>query len=191
MGAAGAGRRRPEVPAAGSAGSSASGSASVFLPLGSCAAADPAAGAGAYQQVGCAGGDAVAKVVGRLPVGASVASCPAGTDLALQLSSTTGNGTAALPSGIACLRNLRAPHPGDPGGGGGVGIVPGDCLRGAGGSSVQETACDGTGPHAPDYRVNRLVANARDCPAGTNAYITVHNPGAPEQTACAVRLRQG
>ncbi|MFC1429328.1 hypothetical protein ACEZDB_01470 [Streptacidiphilus sp. N1-3] len=174
---------------------SAAGSAPDFLPLGACAAADPSAGAGAYQQVRCDAPTATATVVGRFPAGGSVAACPPATDFALQLTTTNGSGggsgTAARPSGIACLRNLHGPHPGDPGGGGGIGIVPGDCLYLADGTRVQETACDGSGPHAPDYRVNSLVARESDCPAGTGGYIAVRNPGAAEQTACAVLLHHG
>lgn len=165
--------------------------APVFLPLGACAATDPAAGSGAYRQVGCTAPTAVATVIGRYPPGATIGSCPAPTDFALRLSTASGSGATPRSGGVACLRNRHSPHPGDPGGGGGVGIVPGDCLYPAGGAEVLETACDGSGPHAPKFRVNRLVAAEADCPAGTSAYIAVHNPGAPPQTACATAVRNG
>lgn len=49
------------------------------------------------------------------------ARCPADTD------GTLDDPTAAQPSRVACVRNRTAPHPGDPGKGGGV-LRVGDCT---------------------------------------------------------------
>ncbi|TDU06565.1 hypothetical protein EDD99_5127 [Streptomyces sp. 846.5] len=177
---------------------SASSAPAVFLPVGACVAAATGSAGASYGAADCSAGDASAVVIQRLAPGTPATSCPSGTDFALQITSiaTDGAGTAARKSkaqvtGIACLRNLHAPHPGDPGGGGGFGIVVGDCMKDTGGGSQQETACDATGADRPDYRIIGLVSRDSQCPAATTAFITVHNPNSPVQVACAISLRSG
>lgn len=184
------------TPAAPSATASATPAA--FLPIGACVAAATGTGGSSYSEVGCDTRNASAVVIRRLASGTPATSCPSGTDFALQITSirTYDAGTATATSkaqvtGVACLRNLHAPHPGDPGGGGGFGIVVGDCMEDTGGGTLRETACDATGADRPDYRVIGLVARNDECPNATTAYITVHNPGSPVQVACAVSLRNG
>ncbi|MEY9968659.1 hypothetical protein ABIA33_006743 [Streptacidiphilus sp. MAP12-16] len=166
---------------------------STFFPVGACAGHRPGTADGVYQQVPCTDSGALAIVVKRMAVGASAVSCPSGTDFVLDLSTVHKTSGSAhqdrRPAGIACLRNLRPPHPGDPGGGGGIDIVVGDCMYGSGSGVVQETACDGSGAHPPVYLIVALVARDRDCPPGTAVFITVHNPGFPVQIACALALR--
>ncbi|WP_052432835.1 hypothetical protein [Streptacidiphilus carbonis] len=166
-------------------------SATVFLAVGTCVAAGTgsgpgsgSAGATSYSEVACTAGNATAVVIRRLPPGAAASSCPGGTDFALQITSMP----KGQVTGIACARNLTAPHPGDPGGGGGFGIVVGDCMDDAGSGRLEETACTGTGAQRAGYRIIGLVARDSQCPSGTTAYITVHNPGSPVQVACAVSL---
>lgn len=90
-----------------------------------------------------------------------------------------------------CLRNLTAPHPGDPGQGGRPNIVKGDCLAkttdlspgSIGGEAVTEAACaaDDTKLHSkPDYRVidvvplNLLAGQQQvPCPTETQVEFTV------------------
>jgi hypothetical protein len=84
--------------------------------VGGCARAQGSSSSGdrSYAPVDCAEPAATAKVIKLLPelsLGLSEPDCPDQTDLAV-----SGIG---LSSGTACLRNLRAPHPGDPGAGGG------------------------------------------------------------------------
>lgn len=189
-------------------------SPSPFLAVGACTGHRASTG-DSFVQLACSSSSALAVVIARLAVGRSAVACPGGTDFALDVSmvravgttgatgkatgsggagsgtSTARHGTVTTPGGVACLRNLRAPHPGDPGGGGGFGIVPGDCMYGTGRTAVRETACDGSGGHRPGYRVLDLVTRDRDCPKGTDVFITVHNPGSPAQVACSVQLHQG
>jgi hypothetical protein len=176
----------------------ASSTPAVFLPVGACVAAATGAGGTSYSEADCSAGNASAVVIQRLAPGTPAPSCPSGTDFALQITSigTGGAGTATLKpkaqvTGIACLRNLRAPHPGDPGGGGGFGIVVGDCMKDAGGGTLRETACDATGAGQPDYRIIGLVSRNSQCPPTTTAFITVHNPNSPVQVACATSLHNG
>lgn len=154
-----------------------------FLPLDSCAART----SGDWSQVACDSSGALARVIDRFPAGSGSA-CPADTDYALAVSTIwSGGGTVA--DGTACLRTLRAPHPSDPGRGGGIGIVVGDCLYGTGGTAVRETACDGSTGAAPQYRVIAIVPLAQLlCPLTTDLLITIQNPGEPKQNACAVKL---
>ncbi|MDX2643076.1 hypothetical protein PV341_05705 [Streptomyces sp. PA03-1a] len=183
-------------PGAGGTGSSAAGPdvppathAAVFLDQGECAAGDPV---GSYREVACSDPGARARVVGRLygllPASPSPAPppttragdrCPPTTDFLLTV-------TAARPQGYACMRNLKAPHPGDPGGGGGPRTIAGDCLYSSRKGQVKETPYDGSGPHAPQFRVVELARERRSCPRGTALYVGVG--GGPAGVGCARRL---
>ncbi|SNT02711.1 hypothetical protein [Actinacidiphila glaucinigra] len=161
----------------------------VFLDRGDCAAGDRV---GAYREVVCSDPGARARVVGRLygllpaspspaPPAAARAGdrCPPTTDFLLTV-------TAARPQGYACMRNLTAPHPGDPGGGGGPRTIAGDCVYTSRKGRVKETPCDGSGPHAPQFRVVELARGRGSCPAGTVLYVGVG--GGPAGVGCARRL---
>jgi len=83
-----------------------------------------------YQPVSCSDPRAIARITS---LGAHIdqskpiqdSGCPDDTDMAVR-TKTTGLG-ATSDSQVYCMRNLKAPHPGDPGGGGG-GLVVNDCV---------------------------------------------------------------
>jgi len=132
-----------------------------------------------YEPIACTDSRAIAKITalgavahGNQPV--TDTGCPDDTDMAVR---TTGKLTLA-DAQIYCTRNLKAPHPGDPGGGGG-GLVVNDCVW-VGSSDgarvlndeVEETRC-GEGAFA------RLLARTRDkaaCPAGSLSRIPLGDP---------------
>ncbi|WP_370146173.1 hypothetical protein [Streptacidiphilus sp. EB129] len=162
-----------------------------FLPVGACAGHGGEGADGRFEQVDCASSAALGRVIRRQPAGSGIDSCPADTDFALDLSTvwqSAGGGSSTGPAGIACLRNLRPPHPSDPGGGGGIDVLPGDCMGPASDGVVRETACDGAGGQRPSYRIVALADRQQDCPASARIFISVHNPGFPAQTACAVHV---
>ncbi|MEV4438239.1 hypothetical protein AB0K09_04345 [Streptomyces sp. NPDC049577] len=155
-----------------------------FLDRGSCAGRGPAG----FEETDCRGAPASAVVLARYNgPRASGPRCPDATDFVLHITAVTA-GTSerdSLPEGYACMRNLRAPHPGDPGGGGGPLTVAGDCVYGERPGVVKETACDGTGRHAPEYRVAALARTREDCPPSTDLYVRV---GGQTPVGCARRL---
>ncbi|GLW68409.1 hypothetical protein Kpho02_07080 [Kitasatospora phosalacinea] len=172
-----------------------------YFAEGSCARALPAtlgSDAPRYEMTPCDSPQAEARVTKRsgtltgvaaaLPQGAD---CPDGTDVALDLTQNT-----LVPditkgrSAWACLRNLHDPHPGDPGGGGGPGIVVGDCVYAtkdaSGREGTAETRCDGGGEHAPEYKVDKVYVSKAvtgtkekqpSCPDGATVSFTL--PPAP------------
>ncbi|GGQ82159.1 LppU/SCO3897 family protein [Kitasatospora griseola] len=140
-----------------------------YFAEGSCARALDPGGSGTtahYETVPCDSPNAEAKVVKRsgtltgvaaaLPRGAD---CPDGTDVALDLTQNDLTNVTRNRAAWACLRNLHDPHPGEPGGGGGPGIVVGDCVyatkSASGSDTVAETRCDGKGDHRPEYKVDK------------------------------------
>ncbi|MGW4383261.1 hypothetical protein [Kitasatospora sp. NPDC004531] len=137
-----------------------------YFAEGACARALSPGSGSRYEMVPCDSPNAEAKVTKRsgtltgvaaaLPHGAD---CPDGTDAALDLTQNALTGVTNNRAAWACLRNLRDPHPGDPGGGGGVGIVVGDCVyatkSASGSDTVAETRCDGQGDHKPEYKVDK------------------------------------
>ncbi|MGW7416051.1 hypothetical protein, partial [Streptomyces sp. NPDC054863] len=128
------------------------------------------------REVSCASERAAARVTARHngPAG-NGPSCPSTTDFVLHISQSRPesdeNGDGVVPRGYACMRNLTAPHPGDPGGGGGPHTVVGDCVYETGGGQVKETPCDGSGDRGPEFKVVRAVTGRDLCPAATQLYV--------------------
>ncbi|WP_411041558.1 hypothetical protein [Streptomyces collinus] len=161
-----------------------------FLAVGACSSF----GTTSSTEVPCAGERAAARVVARHD-GAVTGGppCPPTTDFVLRISAQRPahdpgdeDGDGAIPQGYACMRNLEAPHPGDPGGGGGPRTIPGDCLYDSGRGQVRETACDGSGGRAPRYRITEATTARRACPASTVLYVRL---GGDRPVGCARRAR--
>ncbi|MFJ4091643.1 hypothetical protein ACIPYS_08685 [Kitasatospora sp. NPDC089913] len=117
--------------------------------------------------------------------------CKDDTDFVLDLGpnlvrASGGIARPGLNEAYACLRNLNAPHPGDPGQGGGPMIGVGDCVVKATGTDGRafgrETKCDGTGSSEPEYKVVKVVttvlvargATPDKCAPGTAFEFLLH-----------------
>ena len=155
----------------------------VFLSIDECSSF----GTTSFTEVPCTSERAAARVVarfdGRVTDGPS---CPATTDFVLHISeqrpAADEDGDGAVPQGYACMRNLQAPHPGDPGGGGGPRTIVGDCVYSAGRGEVRETACDGRNERKPEYRVTEAVTERVNCPTSTALYVQL---GGERPVGCA------
>ncbi|MFI6872950.1 hypothetical protein ACIBL6_05875 [Streptomyces sp. NPDC050400] len=161
-----------------------SGYGAVFLAVGECSSR----GRTSFNEVPCRSERAVAKVEARYEGStANGPACPARTDFVLHISENTpaAGGGGSVAQGYACMRNLEAPHPGDPGGGGGPRTIVGDCVYSAGKGQVRETPCDGSGESAPQYRVKSAVATREACPESTSLYVAL---GGSEPVGCAVKV---
>jgi hypothetical protein len=160
-----------------------SGYGAVFLAIDECSSF----GRESFTEVPCTSEKAAARVIARHDgtVGEG-RPCPATTDFVLHISeqkpSADEDGDGAVPQGYACMRNLQAPHPGDPGGGGGPRTIVGDCVYGAGAGEVRETSCDGKGKKAPEYEVSAAVKKRAECPASTALYVQL---GGAKPVGCA------
>ncbi|MEV0117807.1 hypothetical protein AB0H77_31990 [Streptomyces sp. NPDC050844] len=190
-----AGCQKSADPGAGSSGrldddrpsaSVSSGYGAVFLAVDECSSR----GRETFTEVSCTSERAAARVTARYDGKvAEGPSCPARTDFVLHISedrpAVDEDGNGAVPRGYACMRNLEAPHPGDPGGGGGPRTVVGDCVYSAGQGEVRETACDGSGTRAPEYRVTTSVSDRANCPPATELYVSL---GGGKPVGCAVRV---
>ncbi|MFI1754369.1 hypothetical protein [Streptomyces sp. NPDC020571] len=172
-----------EVAGSAAAGVRPSGYGAVFLAVGECSSF----GTVAPTEVPCDSERAAARVGAREDGRASSGPpCPATTDFVLHISerrpSADEDGDGAVPLGYACMRGLRPPHPGDPGGGGGPRTIVGDCVRETGGGRVRETACDGGTGRGPRFEVVEAVADHADCPASTGLYVRL---GGARPVGCA------
>ncbi|MER6611547.1 hypothetical protein ABT282_38310 [Streptomyces sp. NPDC000927] len=104
---------------------------------------------GTYREVPCDAPEATAQVTLRLESGGafpfSETVCARNTDFVIDVpvSLATLEHTRPTGEGYACMRNLKPPHPGDPGGGGGPRIEIGDCVHSdpKEGNAVTEAAC--------------------------------------------------
>ncbi|MFE0100255.1 hypothetical protein [Streptomyces sp. NPDC059009] len=167
-------------------GSATAGGGAVFLGVGACSSR----GQRTFTEVSCGSERAAARVVARHDGKVSEGPlCPARTDFVLHISenrpAVDEDGDGEVPQGYACMRNLEAPHPGDPGGGGGPRTVVGDCVYGVGRGEVRETACSGAGNRKPQYRVRVAVSDRSKCPADTALYVSL---GGERPVGCAVRV---
>ncbi|MEU9183226.1 hypothetical protein AB0D14_01395 [Streptomyces sp. NPDC048484] len=156
----------------------------VFLGIDECSSF----GRESFTEVSCTSERAAARVVARhdRKVGEGPL-CPATTDFVLHINeqkpSADEDGDGAVPEGYACMRNLEAPHPGDPGGGGGPRTIVGDCVYSAGAGEVRETSCDSKGGgKAPEFKVSAAVERRSGCPASTQLYVEL---GGPRPVGCA------
>lgn len=170
FGGGGSGGRDPGQ-AADSLPATPSGYGAVFLDVRECSSYGKTP-----RELSCASERAAAKVTARYDgQAANGPSCPATTDFVLHLSgsrpASDENGDGVVPRGYACMRNLQAPHPGDPGGGGGPHTILGDCVYEAGGGQVRETPCDGSGVRDPEFEVVRAVTGRAQCPPATRLYV--------------------
>ncbi|MET8688947.1 hypothetical protein ABZV77_32535 [Streptomyces sp. NPDC004732] len=184
----------PEDSPSGSSGdpsptaSNPSGHGAAFLAMDECSSR----GRASFTEVPCTSERAAARVTARYDgTAAQGPVCPARTDFVLHISESRPavdeDGDGEVPQGYACMRNLEAPHPGDPGRGGGPRTIVGDCVYGAGRGEVRETACDGSGKRRPEYRVSSAVRDRAACPATTQLYVTV---GGKRPVGCAVRVTE-
>jgi hypothetical protein len=129
-----------------------------------------------YQPISCSDPRAIARITAlgaHVPPNQPIedSGCPDDSDIAVR-TKTVGLG-AVSDSQVYCLRNLKAPHPGDPGGGGG-GLVVDDCVFVASSNAarplndrVAEVPC------ANGYFA-KVLARTRDrlsCPAATLSRI--------------------
>jgi hypothetical protein len=163
-----------------------SGYGAVFLAYDECSSR----GQSDFREVSCTSEKAAARVSarhdGRQEDGPR---CPARTDFVLHITESSPaldeDGDGSVPQGYACMRNLEAPHPGDPGGGGGPLTIVGDCVYRSKAGEVRETACDGSGAHAPQFRIAEAVARRALCAASTSLYVQV---GGEQPVGCAKRV---
>ncbi|MFF2406789.1 hypothetical protein [Streptomyces sp. NPDC058092] len=126
----------------------------------------------AYREVPCKDPEAVAEVTDRADIGISepfsATVCSQHTDFAINVPVSLAllEGTPVTGEGYACMRNLKPPHPGDPGGGGGPRIEVGDCVRGGSktGDAVGEVACRTKGRKGgATYKITKIL---EDIPLG-------------------------
>jgi hypothetical protein len=187
----------PQTPAGTGSNSD---SAAETLPVGSCVATS----ADHYAPVACTSSAAYARVIARLPRAASGSSispsgtetaspsstgCPADTDFVLGLTKVDSAHPQGVDAGIACLRLLHGPHPGDPGGGAGGWLLPGDCVYSAGGNALQAIPCLGdVDGHRAQFRITLLVSTPSACPLGTQQTMALRNPGQATQYGCLVDM---
>ncbi|MEY9849879.1 hypothetical protein ABH940_006993 [Streptacidiphilus sp. BW17] len=191
----------PQAPAGTSGTAGTSGSATETLPVGSCVGSS----ADHYAPVACTSSAAYARVIARLPRGddsgssvsasgtatssPSATACPADTDFVLGLTKVDAAHPRGVDAGIACLRLLQGPHPGDPGGGASGWLLPGDCLYNAGGNVLQAIPCLGDADgHRAQFRITLLVSAPSACPLGTEQTIALRNPGQGAQYGCLVDM---
>ncbi|WUM93593.1 hypothetical protein OG905_26115 [Streptomyces sp. NBC_00322] len=157
----------------------------VFLGPGDCASRGRD-----FREVPCTSEKASARVTARYEVRPTTGpACPAATDFVLHISasrpSTDEDGDGEVGQGYACMRNLEPPHPGDPGGGGGPHTAVGDCVYSASAGQVKETACDGSGTRAPEFRVASSVDRRAQCPPSTALYVRLEGD---KPVGCARRV---
>lgn len=124
-----------------------------------------------FRRVGCDASDAEAKITKMTSAGLTgmePTDCPEDTDAMVKVEQT---GHLDLTNNVACIRNIKAPHPGDVGQGGGL-FRAGDCISDPEAtSSLKEVPCS----ESHWGTVVRWADSAESCPqgAGYNAVRTL------------------
>ncbi|WP_329243755.1 hypothetical protein OG417_46530 [Actinoallomurus sp. NBC_01490] len=125
-----------------------------------------------FHRVGCDASDAAAKITKMTSAGLTgftPTDCPEDTDAMVKVDQTKGH--LSLTDNVACIRNIKAPHPGDVGQGGGL-FRAGDCISDPeASSSLKEVPCS----ESHWGTVVRWADSAESCPqgAGYNAVRTL------------------
>ncbi|MGW2182988.1 hypothetical protein ACWCXX_33995 [Streptomyces sp. NPDC001732] len=178
-----------------------------YLAEGECAAPEPGK-KDVYREVPCKDPKAVAKVDTRALIGISepfsATSCPDHSDFAINVPVSLAllENTPVSGEGYACMRNLKAPHPGDAGGGGGPRIEVGDCVHSTAkaGDSVWEVACRTKGKKdGATHKVKKIIEDAviggfdDPCDGTADAIFTENplldsNPVKNDRVLCADKL---
>jgi hypothetical protein len=152
--------------------------------VGDCLGPDPQR-SGGYTQRDCDDPEATGEIVEMVTdMGlGSPPLCPPGTDelVDAEQGPVVDGDIASLPQ-TWCLRNLDPPHPGDPGVGGGE-MVEQDCFTVDPAGTIQEVACDGSGPAPPQHRLVGISETVDGCPPGTVEPIELTS--FPAQVLCA------
>lgn len=152
----------------------------VFLAKGDCyGPATYALEPGQVQEMACADPTALGKVLYRGKTSLRPFSspyCPDGADGVLGIAARTGNEAERAGSSdilryataprYVCVRYLKGPHPGDPGGGG-MEIRVGDCLSGTG--TYRETACDSS---EATYKIVKQTSKGQSCPQKNDILVS-------------------
>ena len=158
-----------------------------YSQVGDCLRPDPSTLEG-FLQADCDNPDATVKIVEMVRDAGAESSpvCPAGTDLLVdgEQGPVVDGDIAAVPQ-TWCLRNLEAPHPGDPGQGGGE-LVPRDCFAVDAAGEISESACDGRGRTAPEHRLLAIEGSSDGCPDDTTDPIELNSY--PPRVLCAAAL---
>ncbi|TDC90948.1 hypothetical protein E1285_14045 [Actinomadura sp. 7K507] len=154
----------------------------LYLDRGDCVREEKKDTETAYPEVACDDRRAVAKVLSRYlddtVTDLRGSDCMDDTDLLVDMRASLGllGAAARADEGYACLRNLKEPHPSDPGRGGGPGLRVGDCVKvteselGSGlirRSMGAELPCKGS-KRGSTYRIVKISTEKRyaggDCP---------------------------
>jgi hypothetical protein len=155
-----------------------------YSQVGDCLRPDPSTLEG-FLQADCDSPGATVEIVEMVRNAGAESSpvCPAGTDLLVdgEQGPVVDGDIAAVPQ-TWCLRNLEAPHPGDPGQGGGE-LVPGDCFAVDTAGEIDEAACDGQGRTAPEYRLRSVEETADACHGEATEQIELNSY--PPRVLCA------
>jgi hypothetical protein len=107
----------------------------LYLDRDDCVREEKVAGKVAYPEVDCADLRATAKVLSRYLVDIVPdlhrSECSEDADLLVSMAESLRalNEHTRDEKGYGCLRNLKGPHPSDPGRGGGAGYRVGDCFK--------------------------------------------------------------
>ncbi|MEU8797161.1 hypothetical protein [Spirillospora sp. NPDC048819] len=146
----------------------------------------------ASRRVPCGDSEAKAKVLKITGEGEASAfgfgtraepDCPAGTDGITNVTLKTGDKHYFE----ACVRNVKGPHPGDPGAGGAL-LSAGDCVSGGSVGFGKETPCSGSTWYG---KVIARVDAERSCPAKTLETMRMRSFGGGKVTRPVLCLGAG
>ncbi|MFG2089205.1 MULTISPECIES: hypothetical protein [unclassified Spirillospora] len=146
----------------------------------------------ASERVRCDDSEAKAKVLKVTGEGEATAyrfgaqaqpDCPAGTDGVTNVTVKTGDKHYFE----ACVRNVKGPHPGDPGAGGAL-LSAGDCVSGGSVGFGKEAPCSGSKWYG---KVIARVDTEQSCPAKTLETMKMRSFGGGEVTRPVLCLGAG